>query len=226
MEIIQVKMSTFKAGESLEKYLKKNLPQVKNGDIILIASKIVSLSEQRITKGEINKDLIKREATAYISTNKSFITLKNHAIQINAGIDKTKEELILLPENPQISAQTIWTSLKKIFNLDKLGVIICDSRSTPMRRGVSTYSIGYWGFEPLQDQGESKDYTGWTVNIVDALAALGSLYLGESSEQKTPIAILRNIKNIHFTDKPKNSLFIDKNIDMYKPLFNRFKKIS
>ena len=43
------------------------------------------------------------------------------------------------------------------FSLKNVGVIITDSRTTPLRWGVTGFSIAYSGFEPLKNYIGTKD---------------------------------------------------------------------
>jgi F420-0:gamma-glutamyl ligase len=96
--------------------------------------------------------------------------------------------------------------MRKKFNLKKLGVIITDSHSIPLRRGSIGFALGYFGFKPLRSYLGKRHLTGRNMrmtraNLVDGLAAAAVLTMGEGGEQ-TPFAILRDVPGMEFINKP------------------------
>lgn len=207
------------------------LPPVQEGDIILITSKVVSIHQGRCYKKiETDKlELAKSEADAYTFTEskkKRLVAIKHHAISLYAGVDPFYDYYITLPHEPNAEARRIATYMKKKYHIQKLGVIITDSHSMPLRRGVSCYAVGFAGISPLIDRGR-RNYTKWTSNVVDILAGYGGLYLGESaqSSQLTPIVIMRGVELVDFTTKDfSDTFFVGEDNDLYSPLLKDFKK--
>ena len=69
---------------------------------------------------------------------------------------------------------------------------ITDSKTAPLRVGVTGVALAYSGFQALNDYVDTKDLFGQAfrmikVNVVDALATAAVLVMGEGSEQ-TPLA--------------------------------------
>ncbi len=207
----------------------KSLPE---NSVVAVTSKIVSIGEGRcIPVSEIDKDkLIQKEADRYLSrldVPDSLVihTIKNNMLIPSAGIDESNGNnyFILWPNHPQKSAKIICQYLRKKYRLKNLGVIITDSRLTPMRQGVVGYAIGYFGFNPIKDYRGKKDIFGKefimeTSNIPDSLASVAVLEMGEGSERK-PIAIITEIPDIEFTDK-EYSINIDEKIDIFYPFLS------
>lgn len=208
------------------------LPPVKNGDIILITSKVVSIHQGRcFKKDEVDKEeLMLSESDAYTYTvslkKKRLVAIKHYAISLSAGIDPFYEYYITLPHEPNAEAARVAAYIKTKYKLIQLGVIITDSHSMPLRRGVICYAVGFAGISPLLDRGQ-RNYAKWTSNVVDVLAGYGGLYLGESaqSSQLTPIVIMRGVDMVDFTDTDlSHSFFVDEENDLYSPLLKDFKK--
>jgi len=44
------------------------------------------------------------------------------------------DQYILYPENPFVSAENLWQGLRKHWGVEKFGVILTDSHTTPLRR--------------------------------------------------------------------------------------------
>lgn len=206
--------------DSLENLL-SSIKDLKENSVVAIASKVVSIAEGRcIPVNKIEKDkLIINEADKYLPRdvvpNKWVIyTLKNNLLSASAGIDESNGNgyYILWPKNPELSAKKIWKYLKAKFNVKNLGIIITDSRVTPLRRGVVGMAIAYFGFKPIKDYRGTPDLFGRkfemeTTDIPDSLATVATLEGGEGLESR-PIIIISEIPYIQFIQKkysPKNS---------------------
>jgi F420-0:gamma-glutamyl ligase len=147
----------------------------------------------------------------------------------SAGIDESNafDHYILLPKNSYKSAKFIWQYLKKKFGLNYVGVIITDSKTTPLRWGTTGISLGYCGFYGLNDYIGEKDIFKREMmvtksNIVDGLAAGAVVEMGEGSEQ-TPLAIITEAKQVRFkkmaiTKKEIDGFKIDLEDDIYYPI--------
>lgn len=221
-----------------ESFLSK---KIKEESIIVITSKIVAIGQGRCVKinqslskeeqREEKDKLVKKEAQFYIDRkdvpNKMVvITLKDNILIPSAGIDESNANgyYIFWPQNPFAEAKKIWQFLRKEFKVKKLGVIISDSHTTPLRAGISGLALAYYGFYPLRNYVGKKDLFGRTLkmtrtNIVDILADVAVFEMGEGIE-RTPIAIIEDVRDIKFGfDSTKNDpMKIDKKEDIYYPL--------
>lgn len=240
MEIIPVKTPILNPPkDDLWEILKDALPKLQDGDIVLITSKVVSIDEGRyIPCSEIkNKDdLIYAEADYSLpresTPNKNAIlTLKHNLLIPSAGLDESNanDHYILLPEDPKASAKKLWEKMTQYFQIKNLGVIITDSTSHPLRYGVVSMSLGFWGFCPLRDYRERTDLFGRgfemsQTNIPDSLAATAAVSMGEGDEQK-PMVIARNVPDIKFSNQDHTSDFlIPEQQDLFYPLLQQFYK--
>jgi dihydrofolate synthase / folylpolyglutamate synthase len=174
-------------------------------DILVVASKVVAIAEGRcvlkVKDGREQKDaLIRQESSWYLPRSVVPGEAVMHAqvgeqLAVSAGIDPFGGYYILWPKDSMDSADQLCTRLKKHFGLSELGVIISDSKSTPLRRGVIGGAIGWAGFSPLFDNRSRLDLTGEKsggsqINVADAVAAAAVLVMGEGIEQ-TPLVIAR-----------------------------------
>lgn len=222
----------------LPEVLDKALPHITEQSIIVITSKIVSLCEGRVIKiGEADKDeLIKQESEQYIPTDMSplgvTLTVTKNLLVPSAGIDESNGNgyYILWPEDPQTSAVSIRSHLVKKHGITDIGVLITDSRTTPMRWGTTGIALAYSGFAGINDFIGKPDLFGrkmemTMVNVADGLAAAAVLAMGETNEQ-TPLAIITDAEFIHFdaskpTPKELETWQIPMDIDLYGPLLSR-----
>ncbi|MBI1888897.1 MAG: coenzyme F420-0:L-glutamate ligase [Candidatus Spechtbacteria bacterium] len=221
--------------EVLKKAFKKK--RLKENSVIVITSKIVSISQGRCVKLTDVKDkdeLIKKEADFYLPREKTpkgwvMLTIKHNILIPTAGIDESNANgyYILWPEDPFLTAKKIHDFLKKEFGLKKFGVIISDSHTTPLRYGTMGIALSYWGFSPLKDYRGAKDIFGREMlitqqNIADSLAVAAVLVMGEGKEQ-TPLAVIEDVEFVRFLNfdfRRENPLSVPKEIDIYGPLLN------
>jgi coenzyme F420-0:L-glutamate ligase / coenzyme F420-1:gamma-L-glutamate ligase len=189
---------------------------LKDGDILVLAQKIVSKSEGRMVNlatvipsiqaielgNRIEKDprlieLILQESTAVLRTRLGTIIVEHHLgfVCANAGIDHSnvagigdeKEEwVLLLPENPDESADKIRKGLEAASRV-RLGVMIIDSHGRAWREGTVGTTIGLSGLPGLVDLRGRMDLFDYTlritqVGVADELAAAASLMMGQADE--------------------------------------------
>lgn len=203
--------------------------------ILAVTSKVVAICEGNvIAKGTVDKNkLAESEADLYLPERKNnydyLLTIKNNVLLPTAGIDESNASgyLVLWPEDPQKSANAIFDYLKKRFERAEIGVVITDSKTTPLRWGTTGVAITYAGFKPLHDYIGEPDIMGTPMratkaNLYDALATAAVLVMGEGAEQ-TPLAIIDDLPFIQFQDhhptkKELAELIIDIDDDLYAEL--------
>ena len=228
--------------------LKKSQIKLQDNDIIAITQKIVSKAEGRLINlvsvtpsekasllaKEIEKDprlveLILRESREVIRTRPGTIIVEHKLgfICANAGIDHsnvsgegnaTDEMVLLLPENPDLSASKIRASLERQTGA-KIGVLINDSHGRAWRMGTVGAAIGLSGIPGVLDERGWKDLAGYTlritvVGIADELAAAASLLMGQAAEG-TPVVHIRGFP-YPLRDGSLSELLRPKSQDMFR----------
>lgn len=185
--------------------------------------------------------LIKQQADAWLDLSAaqkkkfpfaSFLTIKNHALIPAAGIDESNgsdDFYILYPENCFQTALDIWHYLRNKHTLHHAGILITDSHTTPLRRGVTGIGLAWCGFEAVYDYRGKPDCFGRPLqisqtNTLDALAASAVYVMGEGNEQ-TPLAVLSDIPRLVFQDRPPSSdekagMAFPLEQDIYAPFFH------
>lgn len=220
--------------------LDQYLSDLSEKTVVVVTSKIVSICEGRIVKmGTIDKDeLIKQEAQYYLPRSSSkynvSLTINRNILAASAGVDESNGNgyYVLWPADPQRSANDIRGYLKRRFSLKEVGVIITDSKTTPLRWGVTGIALAYSGISPLKNYIGTKDIFGKIMeytktSVIDSLASAATVVAGEGKEQ-TPLAIIEDIPFIKFqsrnpTQKELNSLSISIKDDLYYPLLKNVK---
>lgn len=229
MIIRPVQTSIFRENDDLISFITKHAPNVQEGTILAVTSKVVALSEGRtvVVQSEKEKeDIITSESEWAMQTLPEWwLTIRDGMFTINAGIDKSNADgkIVLLPKDSFKAAERIRTQLKKHYKVRKLGIIITDSRVAPLRRGVFGVALGYAGFKGLRDYRGKPDIFGrklrfTQVNIADALASAATLEMGEGRERQ-PLAIIEDAP-VQFAERVhKRELRIPPKKDIFERLF-------
>ncbi len=237
MQIKTYKTRLISSKDSLYELLDTYVPTLAEKEILVITSKIISLLEGSfIDKSKVSSklDLIKSSADAYLNTpGLSTLTIKNHLLIPAAGIDESngKDIYILYPKDAQKTAEEIWSYIRCRDQRKEIGVLITDSHTTPLRRGVVGAGLGWCGFKPLHNYIGKPDCFGiplavTQVNLIDSLSASAVLCMGEGDE-KTPFAIISEAPKVEFENTPPqkkdvNFFYVPMEEDLYKPLFKDF----
>lgn len=237
IEVSPIETRTFLVGEDLVSFLREAVPaaQVREKMVLAITSKIVSLAESRLVSAEQDKlSLVKREADLFLGHggHNIALTIKHGMFIASAGIDESNSpsgEYILYPENPYESARSIWSSLRRSWGIRDLGVILTDSHTTPLRRGVTGIALSFWGFNPIRDLVGTEDLFGrklkvTKMNLVDGLAATAVLVMGEGRERR-PLCAIHGAA-LEFVEQNENwakEIEIPLEEDLYSPLLTSLK---
>lgn len=203
--------------ELLFKAVAKKRIHLKTGDIVGISSKIVGIAENRIryleSVGPASKakslarkysltaafaQAVLDEADMVVGGVKgALLTVKNGDAVANAGIDRKnapEEAVVLWPRNADLSARNIRRSIRRRSGKN-VGVVIVDSRVSPLRLGTTGFAIGCAGFRAIEDVRGRVDLFGRRIEITvraiaDGIAAAAQLVMGEGSE-RIPFALVR-----------------------------------
>lgn len=174
--------------------------ELEDGDILVVAQKIVSKAEGRLVNLNdvkptlraqelaviVEKDarfveLVLRESAAVLRARPGGLIVEHNRgfICANAGIDHSNvvecddeadEWVLLLPENPDQSARNLRIELESKYG-KKLGVMIIDSHGRAWRLGTVGASIGISGVPGLVDLRGREDLFGYKLKITQVAAA-------------------------------------------------------
>jgi len=213
------------------------IPTLNERSILAVTSKIISLCEGSVLEKDqvrCKETLIHESADAYLVHEMSNpyaiqLTIKNHILIPSAGIDESNGDgvYILYPKDIQGSAAAIWEHIRQRDGIKEFGVLITDSHTTPMRRGVIGIGLGWCGFKPLYNYIGKPDCFGQPlrvtmVNVLDSLSVSAVFCMGEGNEQ-TPFALIEDAPKIEFqlsppTEAEVKDLSIPMQEDLYAPL--------
>ncbi|HMB45050.1 MAG TPA: coenzyme F420-0:L-glutamate ligase [Candidatus Methanoperedens sp.] len=194
--------------------------QLREHDIFVISSTVVSKSEGRIISLEIvnpteraklismKNNVDPRFVQAVLDESMEIlldfpfllVRIKNGSICVNAGIDHSNVEgcdnILLLPEDPDKSALDLKRSL---FNYTgkNVSVIITDTNGRAFRTGQTGAAIGCAGIKPTRDWRGTKDLFGKVLEvknegIADEIAGFANIMMGEGNGGM-PMVIIRGL---------------------------------
>ena len=159
------------------------------------------------------------------------LTIKNNTLMANAGVDKSNVPpgfASLLPVNPRASAERLRAEIKKRTG-KRVGVMIIDSRTQPLRLGNIGMALGVAGFRPVADDRGRKDLFGNELRITrraiaDNLASACTAVMGESNES-VPAALIRDAP-AEFVDESFDSseMWISPQECMYMAIFDQWRR--
>ena len=196
---------------------KKSKLTFQQNDILVLAQKIISKSENRlidlntITPSKraidlaVNSDkdprlieIILRESHRIVREHPVLIVETYHGfVCANAGVDQSnipgETAVSLLPKNPDASAKKIAQALRKLTR-KKIAVIVSDTFGRPWRLGLTNVAIGTYGIPPLIDlrgtrDAHKKPLHATIIAVADELAASAGLSMQKSAA--TPAVIIR-----------------------------------
>ena len=233
MQVKAIKTRIFQENEDLISFILKYVKKLPEKYILVITSKIVSLSEGRTVTYKNKRQkvaLIKNESDFALKTKHTWLTIKNNVVMASAGIDESNAagKIVLLPKNSFRTAHSIRKELKKKYKVKKLGILITDSLTFPLRAGILGVALGYAGFKAIRDYRGTKDIFGRVLkmsrtDVADSLATAAVLLMGEGKEQQ-PLVVITDVP-VEFTEKiNKKELIIPLKDDLYLPLFKRILK--
>ncbi len=207
-----------------------------DGDVLVISSKFLAISEGRVVRldsvaagAEAKKlavqyrmdermcELILRESDEVIGGVPGFLmTSRQGLLTPNAGIDKSNIEhgmVVLYPRRPETIARKIREAVKFATGAS-VGVVVCDSRLSPTRRGTIGVALAASGLEAILDMRGKRDLFDNVLKVTaqavaDDLSSAAELLMGESDEA-TPIVVVSGLSRnlIRMTEYPPHRFSI------------------
>jgi coenzyme F420-0:L-glutamate ligase/coenzyme F420-1:gamma-L-glutamate ligase len=210
VEILPVAgLPEFRPGDDLAAALAEAAPWLRDGDIVVVTSKVMSKCEGRIVaapsdpdeRDALRRKLIDAEAVRVLARKgRTLITEnRNGIVQAAAGVDGSNvgaTELALLPLDPDGSAAALRAALR-----DRLGVnvavLVTDTMGRAWRNGQTDAAIGSSGLPVLYGYAGAVDRHGnelvvTEVAVADEIAAAADLVKGKLTA--VPVAVVRGLE--------------------------------
>ena len=225
IQIIPIKVSgDVRLSDELDsivlKAVKQNRQEIRDGDILVIAQKVVSKAEGRTVSlanvkpskdavrmaKEHGKDprvmeLILKESAQILRAQNGIIVseTKHGFVCANAGVDQSNirgDAAVLLPVDPDRSASQLRDAIKKKAGREA-AIIITDTFGRPFRNGQTNMAIGVAGINAIRSYIGSRDMYGrklrvTEIAVADEMASAAELAMGKADG--VPVAIVRGYK--------------------------------
>lgn len=214
------------AGDDLPALIRAGLERaalvLRDGDVVVIAQKIVSKAEGRTVDlsdvvpsaeaiklaAEVAKDpriveVVLSDSVKVVRSRPNLMIMQHRLgfVMANAGVDQSnvaeadgRQRALLLPLDPDGSAAAIRSALAQYADV---GVVISDSFGRPWRRGTVGVAIGAAGIPSVIDLRGETDLFGRILEVsiigfADEIAAAASLLQGQAAEAQ-PVVVVRGL---------------------------------
>ncbi|WP_173156574.1 coenzyme F420-0:L-glutamate ligase [Phytohabitans suffuscus] len=193
-------------GDDLAALIAGAAPWLRDGDVLVVTSKIVSKAEGQLVdvpaegpeRAAARDEVLAAETARRVATRGQTRIVQTHHgfVMASAGIDASnvdRQRLVLLPKDPDASARALRAALRERHGVD-VAVVVSDTMGRPWRNGLTDVALGAAGIAPVRDhRGETDPYGNelhiTQMAVVDELAAASELVKGKTDQ--VPVAVVR-----------------------------------
>ncbi|MCP3800505.1 coenzyme F420-0:L-glutamate ligase [Allokutzneria sp. A3M-2-11 16] len=212
LEVLVVEgLPEFRPGDDLLGAITSAAPWLREGDVLVVTSKVVSKVEGRLVaapgdrdaREELRRELVRAESDAVVARFRNTLITRNRLgiIQAASGVDASNvagDEIALLPEDPDASAAALRAGVKRELGVD-VAVVVTDTMGRTWRVGQTDVAIGSAGLPVLHGYRGKVDAQGnelavTEIAIADELAAAGDLVKGKLGGN--PVAVVRGLSYV------------------------------
>lgn len=221
LEVLGIKTDLVRPGDDLAEALLRGMERaglaLADGDVLVVAESAVATAEGgvvslvEVTPGARARELAEkyekdpREMELIIDSSDRImggipgvvLTIKDGFLYPNAGIDHSNAppgSVVLFPKEPQRSAALLRERMEEASG-KRIGVVIGDSRTHPLRLGCVGVALACDGIVPVEDARGQKDLFGRALlvtrkAVADNLVSAAEVVMGEGDEG-IPAVIIR-----------------------------------
>jgi len=209
VEILPVPgLPEFRPGDDVAAAIAAAAPWLRDDDVVVVTSKVLSKSEGRIVAAPTDPDardtlrrkLIDAEAVRVLARKGRTLITENAIglVQAAAGVDGSNidaAELALLPVDPDGSAALLRGRIHELLGVT-VGVVVTDTMGRAWRNGQTDVAIGAAGIPVLHGYAGAHDKHGnelvvTEIAIADEIAAAADLVKGKLTA--IPVAVVRGL---------------------------------
>ncbi|MDT0181711.1 coenzyme F420-0:L-glutamate ligase [Microbacterium sp. ARD31] len=176
---------------------------LRDGDIVVVTSKIVSKAEGRMLRADDREDAITAETVRLVAARTGptghvtrIVENRLGIVSAAAGVDASNTPdgtILLLPVDPDASARALASGLRDRFGVS-VGVLITDTLGRAWREGQTDHAIGAAGVHVFEDLRGQTDAEGRPLMVTmpcvaDELAGAADLVKGKAA--RLPVAVVR-----------------------------------
>jgi coenzyme F420-0:L-glutamate ligase/coenzyme F420-1:gamma-L-glutamate ligase len=167
---------------------------VRDGDVVVVTSKVVSKAEGRVVAADDREDAITSETVRVVASRVTphgplrIVETRHGFVMAAAGVDASNTEpgtVVLLPLDPDASARALRRAWGAATGA-RLGVVVTDTFGRPWREGLTDNAVGVAGLVVLDDHRGRVDAQGRTLEstitaVADEVASAADLVKGKAS---------------------------------------------
>lgn len=175
----------------------------RDGDVLVVTSKVVSKAEGRIVAASDREAAITAETVRVVATRGTTRIVENRLgiVGAAAGVDASNTPegtVLLLPEDPDASARRLCRTLRGRFGV-RVGVLVSDTLGRAWRVGQTDIAIGAAGIAVVDDLRGTTDAQGRPLVVsvpvvADEIAAAADLAKGKA--RGLPVAVVRGLGHL------------------------------
>ena len=186
-------------GADLAALIEDAAPGLRDGDILVITSKVISKAEGRLVRADREQAIDAETVRLVARRGQTRIAQTRHGLVLAAaGVDNSNTPpgtVALLPEDPDASARRLRKDLTGRLGIG-IAVIVTDTLGRPWRTGQTDAAIGAAGIAPLRDDRGRTDTFGNVLEVTvaavaDEIAAGADLVKGKTDG--IPAAVVRGL---------------------------------
>jgi coenzyme F420-0:L-glutamate ligase/coenzyme F420-1:gamma-L-glutamate ligase len=201
----------FRPGDDLAGALAASAPWLEDGDVVVVTSKVFSKVEGRLVpaptdpdeRDALRRELVDAETERVLARRGRTLIVagKLGIVQAAAGVDGSnvrRDELALLPADPDASAARLRADLRRLRGVE-VAVVVTDTMGRTWRVGQTDVAIGSAGlpvlhrYEGMHDA-EGNELLVTEVALADELAAAADLVKGKLGG--LPVAVVRGLNPV------------------------------
>jgi coenzyme F420-0:L-glutamate ligase/coenzyme F420-1:gamma-L-glutamate ligase len=188
------------SGDDLAAVIAAASPDLRDGDVVVVTSKIVSKAEGRLVAMD-RQDAIAAETVRVVAErgDTRIVETPHGLVLAAAGVDASNVPagvVALLPKDPDSSAAAIRDGLRDRLGVE-VAVVVTDTMGRPWRNGLVDLAIGAAGIAAVDDHRGRVDKFGHTLEmtvtaVIDEVASAAELVKGKLDA--VPVAVVRGLR--------------------------------
>ena len=186
-------------GDDLAELIASATDDLRDGDVVVVTSKVVSKAEGRLVEGDRESAIDAETVRVVAQRGSTLIVETRHGFVLAAaGVDASNVPpgtVALLPEDPDRSAGRLRAGLRRRLGVT-VAVVVTDTFGRPWRDGLTDVAIGAAGISAVDDHRGRTDPHGNTLEmtvtaVIDEVAAAAELVKGKLGG--APVAVVRGL---------------------------------
>ena len=202
-----------RAGDDLAGLVAEYADGLRDGDIVVVSSKVVSKSEGRVVTASgqgtvedtdaVRAAAVEAEAVRIVARRGTtrIVQTRHGFVMAAAGVDASNVptgSVLLLPVDPDASARALRRGIQERLGV-RVGVVVTDTFGRPWRLGQVDLAVGAAGVRVLDDYKGRSDVHGNELAVTapahaDEVASAAELVKGKVAQ--VPVAIVRGLRTL------------------------------